>query len=479
MPRSPLTPRTRQRRIISGRQRFEELKRQRIQRMREDLADDALADAETVQSLLVPPFDEGESSSQGGSLPPSDVEDNNESGDDVDLEFARITAVPTASPAGSASASKTLLTPLPTNHADALNATLSALRRAEAARAHAEEERMRAEGLLELARDEHREMQQQLSEQLSMATSDLSAMAAEVEHYRARACTLQESETSLLTKLQVKRKRIAAAERNLEQLQREMARRPAAPPAAVEAPPAALTAAAAARAAAAANNEAVEIARAEAQAAREEAERARAEAGEAMVATMAARAEVVSARAEAAAAKADAERHAERHAESSRAEAQKALHEAEARIVEALARATRAEADVTAMRQTAASVSEGAAERAAAAARWASEQVAHAELEAAHAEADKAAAEARCKLEEAEGERLSALECAAAERARAQQLASSLREIEAKLQRAHEELETARREVREALLPPPPAPPSAACKCSPRRPTCPTLPTGA
>ena len=186
MPRSPLTPRTRQRRIISGRQRFEELKRQRIQRMREDLADDALADAETVQSLLVPPFDEGESSSQGGSLPPSDVEDNNESGDDVDLEFARITAVPTASPAGSASASKTLLTPLPTNHADALNATLSALRRAEAARAHAEEERMRAEGLLELARDEHREMQQQLSEQLSMATSDLSAMAAEVEHYRAR-----------------------------------------------------------------------------------------------------------------------------------------------------------------------------------------------------------------------------------------------------------------------------------------------------
>ena len=381
--------------------------------MREDLADDALADAETVQSLLVPPFDEGESSSQGGSLPPSDVEDDNESGDDVDLEFARITAVPTASPAGSASASKTLLTPLPTNHADALNATLSALRRAEAARAHAEEERMRAEGLLELARDEHREMQQQLSEQLSMATSDLSAMAAEVEHYRARACTLQESETSLLTKLQVKRKRIAAAERNLEQLQREMARRPAAPPAAVEAPPAALTAAEAARAAAAANNEAVEMARAEAQAAREEAERARAEAGEAMVATMAARAEMGSARAEAAAAKADAER----HAECSRAEAQKVLHEAEARIVEALARATRAEADAAAMRQTTASVSEGAAERAAAAARWASEQVAHAELEAAHAEADKAAAEARCKLEEAEGERQSALECAAAERA--------------------------------------------------------------
>ena len=347
MPRSPLTPRTRQRRIISGRQRFEELKRQRIQRMREDLADDALADAETVQSLLVPPFDEGESSSQGGSLPPSDVEDDDESGDDVDLEFARITAAPTASPAGSASASK----PLPTNHADALNAlnaTLSALRRAEAARAHAEEERMRAEGLLELARDEHREVQQQLTEQLSMATSDLAAMAAEVEHYRVRACTLQESETSLLTKLQVKRKRIAAAERNLEQLQREMARRPAAAPAAVEAPPAALTAAEAARAAAAANNEAVEMARAEAQAAREEAERARAEAGEAMVATMAARAEMGSARAEAAAAKADAER----HAECSRAEAQKALHEAEARIVEALARATRAEADAAAMRQT-------------------------------------------------------------------------------------------------------------------------------
>lgn len=418
MPRSPLTPRTRQRRIISGRQRFEELKRQRIQRMREDLADDALADAETVQSLLVPPFDEGESSSQGGSLPPSDVEDDDESGDDVDLEFARITAAPTASPAGSASASKPLVKPIPTNHADALNAlnaTLSALRRAEAARAHAEEERMRAEGLLELARDEHREVQQQLTEQLSMATSDLTAMAAEVEHYRARACTLQESETSLLTKLQVKRKRIAAAERNLEQLQREMARRPAAAPAAVEAPPAALTAAEAARAAAAANNEAVEMARAEAQAAREEAERARAEAGEAMVATMAARAEMGSARAEAAAAKADAER----HAECSRAEAQKALHEAEARIVEALARATRAEADAAAMRQTTASVSEGAAERAAAAARWASEQVAHAELEAAHAEADKAAAEARCKLEEAEGERQSALECAAAERARA------------------------------------------------------------
>ena len=89
MPRSPLTPRTRQRRIISGRQRFEELKRQRIQRMREDLADDALADAETVQSLLVPPFDEGESSSQGGSLPPSDVEDDDESGDEVAVDVRK------------------------------------------------------------------------------------------------------------------------------------------------------------------------------------------------------------------------------------------------------------------------------------------------------------------------------------------------------------------------------------------------------
>ena len=41
-------------------------------------------------------------------------------------------------------------------------------------------------------------------------------MGSELEHFRSRATTLQESETSLLTKLQVKRKRIAAADRSLE-----------------------------------------------------------------------------------------------------------------------------------------------------------------------------------------------------------------------------------------------------------------------
>ena len=50
-------------------------------------------------------------------------------------------------------------------------------------------------------------------------------MTSEADHFRARATTLQESETSLLTKLQVKRKRIAAAELNLEQLQKEAEKR--------------------------------------------------------------------------------------------------------------------------------------------------------------------------------------------------------------------------------------------------------------
>ena len=206
-PTSPMTPRTRQRRIANGRQRFEELKRQRIARMR----DAATEEADMLALLAATPGGvEGVAALSDQS---SDTEDDEPSEWAPELESPRVGSRSLGASPVKASPSASMLA-----HERALRF------KAEEARRHAEEERAHAEGLLALAREERAENEQRLTEALCSAQVAHATQQSELDHYRARTETLQEEQAALLNKLQVKRKRIAALDKSLETLRRDLER---------------------------------------------------------------------------------------------------------------------------------------------------------------------------------------------------------------------------------------------------------------
>ena len=219
-----LTPRSRAARIAGGRARFNALKQARIARMR-DAADDEAA----VSTLILAASSDGSDASDAYCSEDTASEAESAASDTEGgyRETPRRSggARRRSIDRGSRGGTTPVADAAPAAEVVAELARERALRvEAEEARRHAEEERTHAEGLLTLAREEHAEAQLQSSEQLHSVQTTLTTQQAELEHFRARAAALQEEQAAILNKMQVKRKRIAAADRSLELLRADLER---------------------------------------------------------------------------------------------------------------------------------------------------------------------------------------------------------------------------------------------------------------